>query len=192
MKCTAFFAQSADGYIAGLDDDVTWLEHCGDPSAAMADQADMGFNEFIAQVDCLVMGRRTFEKLLSFHLTAEQWPYRDAKLYVLSHQPIAVPPSFIKSVQFLQGEIIDIVDELRSRGHQHAYIDGGITVSAFIAARCLQQLIITQAPILLGCGTRAFSQLPETVQLQHGQATTFANGFIQLRYNLHYHAAPRV
>ena len=74
MKCSVFITTSADGYIATEDGGVEWLETAGNANAEMGENADMGFNRYIASVDCMIMGRKCMEKISSFNLTPEQWP----------------------------------------------------------------------------------------------------------------------
>ncbi|CAI0713131.1 Uncharacterised protein [Serratia quinivorans] len=79
-----FIATSLDGYIARQDGDIEWLLQRDDPSE------DHGFDAFIADKDMIVMGRGTYEKVLSF----DSWPY-DLPVVVLSKQlanePVPLP-----------------------------------------------------------------------------------------------------
>ncbi|MEO1085917.1 MAG: dihydrofolate reductase, partial [Acidobacteriota bacterium] len=84
MKCSVCIATSVDGYIATTDGGVEWLETAGDPDADMGADPHMGLVEFMDSIDCMVMGRKTMEKLSSFELTPEQWPYGDLRIFVLS------------------------------------------------------------------------------------------------------------
>lgn len=84
MKCSVFIATSVDGYIATIEGGVDWLETSGKPDIDLGEQADMGFNQFIESVDCMIMGANTLEKLASFNLTDEQWPYGKIRIIALS------------------------------------------------------------------------------------------------------------
>ena len=65
MKCSVFIATSADGYIASESGSVDWLDNAGKRDVDMGAQADMGFSDFLASVDCMVMGRKCMEKPIS-------------------------------------------------------------------------------------------------------------------------------
>ena len=78
MKFSVFIATSADGYIATPEGNVDWLHTSGNQDADMSVNPDMGFNEFIASVDCMIMGRKCLETLSGFNLNQEQWPYGKA------------------------------------------------------------------------------------------------------------------
>ena len=82
MTCYVYIAQSLDGYIAGPNGELDWLYEVENP-----DDSDFGYAEFIDQVDALVMGRNTFEMVLSFDV----WPYT---------KPVYVASSTLESVPF--------------------------------------------------------------------------------------------
>ena len=95
-----------------------------------------GYTEFIATVDVLVIGRNTFDKVLTF----DRWPYDDMRVVVLSNR--AVDTSAIRGgrVERMAGPPREIVSRLTAGGAQHAYIDGGITVQQFLRAGLIQRL----------------------------------------------------
>ncbi len=99
MKITVYIAATVDGLIAREDGDVGWLdEYQQDPGE------DYGFGAFFASVDCLVMGRKTFEKVLSF----DEWGYGDKKVVVLSHGEVAIPANIAASVERMSGAPAEI------------------------------------------------------------------------------------
>lgn len=181
MQATVFMAMSLDGFIAGLDGDVSWLDQCGVPDAPMGDAADMGFVQLMQGVDCLLMGRGTAEKLASFQLTAEQWPYGQTPIYVLSNR-LQQPPALPGPTYLLQGNLAEALAELSARGHQHLYVDGGALVRSCLEAGLVQRLVITLAPIVLGQGIALFAGLSHSVKLRQISVTRFANEFVQLEY----------
>jgi len=186
MKCSVFIATSADGYIATNDGGVEWLETAGVADADMSDCADMGFASYIASVDCMIMGRKCMEKISSFNLTPEQWPYGDIKIVVLSNTLREAPDNLKDKVEMYSGDIPDLIEKLESEGHQHAYIDGGTTITAFINLELINEMTITLAPVLLGSGKPLFGQMPSAVKLINSQATAYPNGFIQTKYDVSY------
>ena len=60
MTNYVFVGTSLDGYIAGKDGDLSWLNEMPNPS-----KSDFGFSEFLNGIDALVMGRNTFEAVVS-------------------------------------------------------------------------------------------------------------------------------
>lgn len=186
MKCSVFIATSTDGYIATPDDGVEWLDTCGDPDADLGPEADMGFNAFIASVDCLVMGRRTMEKLASFQLSQDQWPYGALPVFVLSRTLSEPAGGLPGDVRMFGGDIPTLMAQLAAEGFSHAYIDGGATITAFLELKLINELIITQAPILLGSGKPLFGELNAPIELTGADAITYPNGFVQFRYQVRY------
>lgn len=63
MLCSVYIAASADGFIARSDGGIDWLER---PEYARAPMRGLSYDDFISTVDALVMGRHTFEKVMTF------------------------------------------------------------------------------------------------------------------------------
>ena len=173
MKASVYIATSVDGFIARPDGDIDWL---GEPAE---DGEDFGYEEFMATVDHLVMGRHTFEKVLSFG----QWPYAKP-VVVLTSRPLKVPEDIASKVEVMSGPPEQILDELAKRGSQHLYIDGGKTIQLFLSAGLIQRVIISRIPVLIGEGIPLFGPLPQDIQLRHKATRTFANGVVQCEYQV--------
>lgn len=186
MKCSVFIATSADGYIATLDDGIEWLETSGKTDVDLGEQSDMGFNDFIASVDCMIMGRGCMEKLASFNLTPEQWPYGNIRVIALSNSTREVPENLKAWVETYSGNVPALISELESDGFKHAYVDGGATVTSFLNMKLINEMIITQAPILLGAGKPLFGQTTQSIKLENTQAIAFPNDYIQIKYEINY------
>jgi len=186
MKCSVFIATSADGYIATIDGGVEWLETSGKTDVDLGDDSDMGFGTFIASVDCMVMGRGCMEKISSFNLTPEQWPYGNIRVVVLSNSIKEVPDNLKGRVELYSGEISALISELEQKGFKHAYIDGGATITSFLNAKLIDEMTITQAPVLLGSGVPLFGDISHQTKLRNTRSTTFANDFVQIKYEVSY------
>jgi dihydrofolate reductase len=186
MKCSIFIATSADGYIATEDGGVEWLESAGAPDVDMGEHADMGFSSYIAEVDCMIMGRKCMEKISSFNLTAEQWPYGNLRIIALSGT-VEVPPANLKNkVKMFSGDIGALLTELENAGFRHAYIDGGATITSFLNLGLIEEMIITRAPVLLGGGRPLFGKTNKHITLGNARATAYPSNFIQVRYTVSY------
>ena len=146
----------------------------------------MGFGEFMASVDCMVMGRGCMEKLASFNLAPEQWPYGDIPILALSRTLTAVPENLQPMVELHPGDVPALVAELEGRGLKHAYVDGGATITAFLNEKLISRMTITQAPVLLGSGKRLFGETSEHIRLENARATAYPNDFIQVQYQVSY------
>ena len=176
MQASVYIATSLDGFIARVNGDLDWLA-----AGESADSGeDYGYKEFLATVDILVMGRHTYEKVLTF----EAWPYGSKPVVVLSGKPVPIPPHLAASVAWLSGAPGELVQRLAERGARHLYVDGGKTIQRFLAAGCIQQLIITRLPIILGSGIPLFGPQTHEIRLRHIATRQFANGFVQSQYEV--------
>ncbi|MEH6567880.1 MAG: dihydrofolate reductase family protein [Halioglobus sp.] len=186
MKCSVYIATSADGYIATLDGGVDWLHTTGNAEADMASNADMGFGDFIGSVDCMIMGRKCMEVISSMNLQAEQWPYGDIHIVVLSKSVKEPPKNLTGKVEMFSGDITALVKTLESKGFRHAYIDGGATITSFLNLKLINEMTITKAPILLGEGIPLFGKIGSRINLEQSEARAFPNDFIQIKYSANY------
>ena len=176
IKASVFIATSLDGFIARADGDLDWLT--GGESTST--EQDYGYQEFIDSVDTLVIGRNTFEQVLTF----DTWPYSGKKVVVLTSRPSAVPPHLTDSVEWLSLPPQRLVERLASQGATHLYVDGGKTIQGFLSAGLINELIITRIPILIGAGIPLFGPLDHDVRLTHIATRQFENGFVQSRYRI--------
>lgn len=185
MKCSVYIATSADGYIATPDGGVDWLDTAANPESGEREHfGDGGFANFLDSVDCMVMGRNTMEKVAGFNLSAEQWPYGNIPIYVLSKSINALPVNLPHTVTLFSGDIPDLVDQLVSQGLKHAYVDGGALISSFLQLGLIDELCVSQAPVILGDGLPLFRKIGKTLRLSDAKATAFSNDFIQWRYSV--------
>lgn len=170
MKASVFVGASVDGFIARPDGGLDWLPN---------DPEDHGYNEFIASVDALVIGRNTYETVLGFG----GWAYGEKPVFVLSSRPLTPPPAGAV-VDHLSGEPADIVAQLAARGIGRIYVDGGVTIQRFLRAGLIQRLIVTRVPVLIGEGIPLFGPLPGDVRLTHVSTRSFPSGLVQSEYRL--------
>ena len=178
MKLSVFCGVSVDGFLARHDDRFDFL-HTGE-------QEPHGFTEFLASVDVIVIGRRTFEVVLKLgHLAL----YGKKLVVVLSGRPLDF--SCVKNgvVEQMSGEPVEIVARLKARGFKHAYIDGGITIQRFLAAELIDRLVITRVPVLIGAGIPLFGPVPSDISLRHIATRCYKGGLVQSEYEIG--AAPR-
>ncbi len=185
MKCSVYIAASVDGYIASPDGGLDWLDTAGNVEADMGSD-DMGFQAFINSIDCMVMGRKCMQTISSMNLTPEQWIYGDKPIVVLS-KTLPEPPENLRAyVEMYSGDIQTLMIELERRGHKHAYIDGGATITSFINRKLIDEIIITRIPVLLGEGIPLFGKIKQRVKLENSSAIVFSNEFVQVKYRVSY------
>ena len=171
LLASVFVGVSVDGFIARANGDLDWLPAGGGEAH--------GYEEFIASVDVLVIGRKTYETVLGF----DAWPYGAKPVCVLSGAALAPAPAGAV-VERLSGEPADIVSGLAARGFRHAYVDGGITIQRFLRAGLIQRLIVTRVPVLIGTGIPLFGDVPHDIRLRHIDTRQYASGLVQSEYAL--------
>jgi dihydrofolate reductase len=169
MTVTVFIGTSVDGFIARANGDLDWLPDDGE---------DHGYSDFMATVDAIVFGRKTFETVLGFGA----WPYGDKRVVVLSHRPIDLSVVVGGVVEQMSGSPAEIVAQLAATGAHHLYVDGGITIQEFLRAGQVQRLIITRVPVLIGDGIPLFGSLPHDIRLRHVMTRPYQNGLVQTEY----------
>jgi dihydrofolate reductase len=169
VKASVFIATSLDGFIARSNDDLDWLPPGGGE--------EHGYEAFMATVDALVIGRRTFEKVLTF----DAWPYGAKPVVVLTTRALA-PAPLGAVIERMSGAPAEIVAQLAARGVRHVYVDGGITIQRFLQAGLIQRLIITRIPVLLGAGIPLFGALERDIALRHVGTRQYASGLVQSEY----------
>ncbi len=171
MNASVFIATSLDGYIAREDGAIDWLPANPEPH---------GYDEFIASVDAIVIGRKTFETVLAFG----GWFYGKTLVVVLSSRASELKAPDGANCDFMSGDPRDVVAALEQRGVKHIYVDGGVTIQRFLEAGLIQRMVITHIPVLLGTGIPLFGPLSHDVQLQHVATKTFPSGMVQSEYTI--------
>lgn len=177
IKCSVFIATSLDGFISREDGSIDWLMKANNlaPSGE-----DCGYKSFISTVDRLVMGRHSFEKVLSF----DAWPYGSLPVIVMSSQTVVIPENLRHCISVSAETPIELVNRLSKEGAKHLYIDGGVTIQRFLTSSLIDELTITIIPVLLGSGRSLFGKLKSDIELYHVETRTFEGGFVQIKYQV--------
>ncbi|MCF7825528.1 MAG: dihydrofolate reductase family protein [Candidatus Marinimicrobia bacterium] len=175
MKITVFMAGSLDGFIADENGGVGWLNDLPTPEDS---KEDYGYSVLIHSVDRLVMGRTTFNQVLGFG----SWPYGALPVTVLSHEapPENIPEDAI--VSFAEGSPETLVKQFKSEGDKHIYLDGGNVVQQFLKDGLVDEIILTQVPVLLGKGISLFKEPLNEAVWQVERVSSYSNGFVQTQF----------
>jgi dihydrofolate reductase len=139
MSNIVYIATSLDGYISAPHGTLDWLNYIPIPEGN-----DLGFAEFVDRVDAIVMGRITFETVVGF---GHGWSYPIPGL-VLSSTLSSAPQGFADHVDFANGTPNEIVEIAKEKGFENLYIDGGKTIQNFLRADLIDELIISEIPLL--------------------------------------------
>jgi len=171
MKSSVFVGVSVDGFMARVNGDFDFLPPGGGE--------EHGYEAFLRTVDALVIGRKTYETVL----TLDAWPYGEKPVFVLSTRPIAPPPPG-STVERLAGAPADVAAGLAARGFRHLYVDGGVTIQRFLEAGLIQRLTITRVPVLIGAGIPLFGVTGRDIRLRHIATHAYASGLVKSEYEV--------
>lgn len=172
MSNIVYIATSIDGYISAPDGGLEWLNYIPTPEGD-----DLGFAKFMQRVDAVVMGRVTFETVIGF---GAGWPYPIPGL-ILSSTMNSAPQDFANHVEFASGSPTEIVEMAKERGFENLYVDGGKTIQNFLRADLIDELIISEIPLLLGGGDRLFGSLDQWLDFELIGTEVLLNQIVQKR-----------
>ena len=172
MKTTVYIGTSLDGFIARKDGDIDWLTRFANEEAIHA------YEEFISSIDAIVIGRGTFEKVLTF----PSWPY-EKKVFVLSASIKQVPDNLSEKITVLSMRPKELLKYLSNKGFSSIYIDGGKVIQEFLKEDLIDKLIISKVPVLIGRGIPLFDYLNTDLQFKHIQTQVSSNGLVRSYYD---------
>ncbi|MBE9007381.1 dihydrofolate reductase [Fortiea sp. LEGE XX443] len=168
-KISLFIASSLDGYIARKSGEIDWL---------FTDQ-DYGYTEFIAEVDTLIMGNKTYQQVLSFG----EYPYNDQEVFVFSNTPQGKAEN---NAKFVSSDWQNFITNLRQSSGGLIWLVGGAqTIQYFLKHNFIDEIILSIHPIILGDGIPLIvkdSSLETTLELK--DVKTYDSGLVQVAYDL--------
>ena len=171
-KVILYIAASLDGYIAKPGDDLSFL------SVVEQEGEDYGYAEFIKTIDTVIVGRRTYEKVISMGF---DFPHANRDSYIVTRTPR--PDS--GSVKFYTGSLKDLVLKLKSQKGKNIFVDGGAEiVNELLKDALIDEFIISILPVLTGDGIKLFKDGRPEQNLQLLTAKQFDTGLTQLHYKL--------
>lgn len=171
MKTFVYIGTSLDGFIARKNGDIEWLVQFASNEAIHA------YKEFISRIDAIVIGRGTFEKVLSF----PEWPY-EKPVFVLSNSINQVPEIVKEKVTILSMRPGELLSYLSGKGFSNIYVDGGKVIQDFLKEDLVDELIISKVPVLLGSGIPLFGHIDIDLQFTHLRTSIQANGLVRSYY----------
>lgn len=170
-----FIATSLDGFIARNDGALDWLmKH-------ETESEDHGYDAFMASVDGVVMGRGSFEKVLTF----DPWPY-DKPVIVMSSSlgETDIPAPLRSKVRLSRLTPRALMQDLAGQGWKRAYIDGGMLIRSFLRDGLISDMTLTRVPVLIGQGRPLFGNLTRDIDLEHISTRNFPSGLVTSEYRV--------
>lgn len=177
IQVLAFLATSLDGFIARENDALDWLDEA---NKSVPKQEDLGFKQFFDSIDLIIMGRITFEKVLTF----DKWPYGKNKVIVLSSHNVGIPSQLQKVVCHSDLNPKDLIEKLSKEKVKRVYVDGGNTIRRFLSANLLDEITITVIPVLLGRGKPLFADIEGDIPVELIRSQAYPFGYVQSTYKI--------
>lgn len=169
-KLVLYIATSLDGYIAAPGDDLAFL------AKVEKEGEDYGYADFIAGVDTVILGRRTYDWVMQH---APAFAHSDKETYIVTR----TPRESIGSMHFFTGDLGELVTSLKAKPGKTIFCDGGAqVVDELLRLGVIDEFVISIIPTLIGGGTRLFKDGRPGADVQFVDAKTFDTGLVQLRY----------
>ena len=147
VKVRVMLAVTADGYIAREDGSFDFLDPFG--------EAHDDWDEFIAGIDSIVMGRSTYEQAAAM----DRWLWDDKRVWVLTRRPIENARPNVRAFD----DPAALVAQLKDEGRGDVWhMGGGLSIQPFEQAGLIDRWELVIIPIRLGAGIPLFVDGPET------------------------------
>lgn len=170
-KVVVYIATSIDGYIAAPNDDISWL------SIVEEQGEDYGYSEFIKTIDTVIMGRKTYDKVLG--LTEEFW-HKGRKCYVITRSE----KQNTENVEFYNGDLLELIKKLKREEGKDIFVDGGAEIiNELLRNDFIDELTISIIPIMIGEGVKLFNtgiKLNKKYSLEYSK--NYNSGLVQIKY----------
>ena len=174
-KVTIHMVASLDGFIAKHDGSVDWMQTNDNfPDGDVLSEEEI--SQFLAGIDCYVMGSKTYE-----HALALGWPYGDTPVIVLTSRRLE---SMKSNVKFQSGNLKLVLDSINEKQQNIWVVGGASLVKDFIQQKLANEIVITFLPIILGGGIPFFQELAIEQPLHLVDSRTFQGGTVELTYEI--------
>ena len=175
-KTILYIAMSLDGYIATADGGLDFL------SVVEQKGQDYGYGDFIKTIDTVILGRKAYDKVLSFGIP---FPHADKQTFVITRT--ARPKE--GNITFYNGDLKELMQNLKKeKNHEteipkNIFVDGGAEiVNALMKDNLIDEFIISVIPLFLGEGISLFKQGRPETKLKLINSVAFEKGLVQLHY----------
>ena len=172
-KVVLYSAMSLDGFIAGENGDLSWLDEIPNPQLT-----DYGYQDFNQTIDTTLMGHTTYKEILGFDMP---FPYQDKTNFVFGSKADFTPNDFVTLVQT---DARQRITQLKQQTGKNIWLVGGGKLNAYCLAHDLiDELILHVMPIVLGSGVKLFDGIATNFPFQLISSTPYVNGVIEVCYH---------
>lgn len=171
-KLILYISCSLDGYIAKPNDDLGFL------SIVQKEGEDYGYNDFVATVDTVIVGRKTYDWVVG---QGYDFPHADKESYIITRHKRQKEGN----LNFYNGDLKTLVTDLKAKNGKNIFCDGGSEIlNQLLSEKLFDELILSVVPILVGNGTRLFKDGRPEQELELISVTNYDSGLVQLRYKM--------
>jgi dihydrofolate reductase len=171
-KCIVYVAMSLDGFIASSDHSLDFLK------SVEKEGEDYGYHEFMENIDTVLMGRKTYDKVMSM---VEVFPHSAIQTYIITQNS---SPS-LGNLNFYTGELNELILSLKNQQGKDIFVDGGaFLVNSLLKLNAIDEIVVSIVPYLLGNGVALFQNSLQNINLNLTSCKHFSSGLVQLKYRL--------
>jgi dihydrofolate reductase len=172
-------AVTLDGFIEGKNGEVDWCIM----------DSDMGFIDFLYQIDTILYGRKSYELWGNYtpetevtETEKELWDLVHSKQkYVFSRTQKGTDDKAI----FINDQILEEVNKLKNKPGKDIWLYGGSSlITSFIRLGLVDEFRLSVHPVVLGEGKPLFMDIREKLNLKLVNTRSFSSGVVQLIYHL--------
>jgi dihydrofolate reductase len=180
-RVTIHMVASLDGFIARRDGSADWLETTDTFEEGKSMDPEF-VKEFLATIDCYVMGSRTYETALGFEAKGLGWAYGDTPTIVLTSRAL---PSTRSSIEFYSGDLAQLVNaRLRPAFRNIWFVGGGAVSGTCLRLGLADEVRYSIMPILIGEGISFFAGLQQDTALHLRAVNAYNSGMVELHYDV--------
>ncbi|MFD3448155.1 dihydrofolate reductase family protein [Microbacteriaceae bacterium 4G12] len=170
-------AVTLDGFIEGKNGEVDWCIM----------DSEMGFINFLNQIDTILYGRKSYDLWGQFTPEIEDtekeiWELVHSKeKYVFSKTQKRTDNKAI----FINDNILEEVNKLKNKPGKDIWLYGGSSlITTFINLGLVDEFRLSVHPVILGEGKPLFIDIKQGWNLKMVNTRTFSSGVVQLIYHL--------
>ena len=175
-KIVYYVATSIDGFIAGVDEDISGF-------VAQGNGVDKYLND-LKEFETVIMGRKTYEFGYKFGLQPGKLAYPYMDHYIFSSTLSFEDPDPRIVVKELD---IDEIKKIRDQSKTDVYLCGGGDFAGWLLAHELIDVLkIKLNPLILGNGVKLFGDSKKDHSLELIQSEQYEEGLLINTYNIRY------
>ncbi|MED3575180.1 dihydrofolate reductase family protein [Cytobacillus praedii] len=172
-------AITLDGFIEGKNGEVDWCTM----------DSEMGFINFLNQIDTILYGRKSYDLWGRFTPEIEETD-TEKKMWELVHSKVKyvfsrTQKKFDNKAIFINDNILEEVNMLKNKPGKDIWLYGGANlITTFFNLGLVDEFRLSIHPVILGEGKPLFIDIKERLNLKIVNTRTFSSGVVQLNYHL--------